>query len=151
MVLVLDTNLLVLLVVGLVGEELIERHKRLNAFNVGDFRQLVGIVETASKLLFVPHVLAETSNLVRSVEEPRRTNVTALLGRLIGTTEERPVASQAVVNDTTYLRLGLTDAVLLSLVDRTHTLLTVDFDLYLAASRAGGNARDFNHERGLWQ
>ena len=149
MTLVLDANLLVLLVVGLVGEELISKHKRLNAYDVTDFRRLRAIVAAAPKLLFVPHILAETSNLIRHVDEPRRTEFMLSLGALIEATEERPVASRTVVHEAGYCRLGLTDAVLLSLLDGTRLLLTVDLHLYLEASKAGAHAVNFNHERGF--
>jgi hypothetical protein len=44
-----------------------------------------------------------------------------------------------------FIRLGLTDSVLLELGRSGATLLTVDLDLYLAALDAGLNVINYNH------
>jgi len=60
----LDTNLFILLIVGLVGSKHIATHKKLDSYSEEDFKLLVSILDTCRHLVVTPHVLAETSNLV---------------------------------------------------------------------------------------
>jgi hypothetical protein len=53
--------------------------------------------------------------------------------------------SSDAAEDPIFLRLGLTDSVLLQEAFSTHVLLTADLDLYLEAARRGRNAINFTH------
>ena len=60
------------------------------------------------------------------------------------------VASIDASSDSRYQGLGLTDAALLELATIETPVLTVDFDLYLAAIESGEErAVNFNHFRNL--
>ena len=144
--LILDTNLLVLFVVGAVDEGLITRHKRLQAFNVEDYRQVLAMVTACSRLLLTPHVLTETSNLARQVREAAQAEVSAVLKLLIARFPEELVSSCSAVEHPRYVQLGLTDAVLLRLsATPGAVLLTTDGDLYGAALSEGRNAYNYGH------
>ncbi|MFN3326862.1 MAG: hypothetical protein ACK5AZ_25495 [Bryobacteraceae bacterium] len=58
-----DTNLLVLLVVGSVDRERVSRFKRTSDYSSADWDLLTGILEQISQRYTVPHVLAEVSAL----------------------------------------------------------------------------------------
>src|SRR2546425_1973988 len=62
-VIVLDTALLMLFVVGITNPALISRHKRLKEYTVGDFELLRNVMARASDVVVTPNVLTETSNL----------------------------------------------------------------------------------------
>ena len=143
----IDTNLLVLLAVGLVDEALIARHRRLSAFTVEDFRRLKAILAGFDGVIFCPNVLTEASNLSGQTAEPDRSKIRARLAAMIAGAPERYVASVEATARRDYLRLGLTDAVLLTLAENGGTLLTTDLDLYLAAQRAGFDCVNYNHVR----
>lgn len=66
--LVLDTNLIVLLVVGFTDENLIKRHKRTRIFTAEDFVLLKILIEQNPKIVTTPHVFAECSNLIRQID-----------------------------------------------------------------------------------
>ena len=68
----LDTNLLVLLIVGSESRELIPKHRRLEHFTVDDFDILAEFLENADRLYVTPNTLTETSNLVGQHGEPER-------------------------------------------------------------------------------
>ena len=97
--------------------------------------------------MFTPNVLSETSNLIRYITEPRRSEIATVLQRLIAGTEKRYVPSRVASARPEYGPLGLTDAVLLELCEPGTTLLTVDVQLYLAAERARRSVVNFNHLR----
>lgn len=63
--LLLDTNLLVLLAVGLADPEKITSHKRLQKYDPVDFENLTTLVESSAKLILCPNIATETSNLIR--------------------------------------------------------------------------------------
>ena len=62
---VIDTNLMVLLVVGSASEDFITKHRRLKGYTVDDFRLLGLLIAEYSDMVLVPHILAEVSSLVR--------------------------------------------------------------------------------------
>ena len=72
---VLDTNLLVLLLVGASSRKYISVHKRLTEFTIYDYELLVTLVSQFSDLLLVPHIVAETSNLIRHISNPARAQI----------------------------------------------------------------------------
>ena len=146
----LDTNLLVLLVVGSEGRELIPKHRRLEHFTDEDFDILAEFLINANQLYVTPNTLTETSNLVRQHREPERSALMGRLRYLIHESREIVVASSDASSNYNFASLGLTDAVLLESVTVERPVLTVDLDLYLAAIASGEErAINFNHHRNL--
>ncbi len=145
--LAIDTNLLVLLVVGLASKDFLARHKRLREFSVADFDLLSSIVNTHSPIVITPNVWTETSNLARQIAQPARDLVSRVMQEMISRTEEAYVASSSAGRRSEFLRLGLSDAALLELKPNAIPILTSDLDLYLAAQRSGREAVNFNHIR----
>jgi hypothetical protein len=145
--LLLDTNLLLLLVAGLADKAIIDRHKRLQVFDLADFDILIETVQQSSSLLFLPNISTETSNLARQTNEPDRTKIANCLSTLIQKSEEKYIESAAAVTRLEYGRLGLTDAAIVEQLSDDCALLTTDLDLYLACEAAGLPAYNFNHIR----
>ncbi len=58
-----DTNLLVLLIVGSVNRERVSQFKRTSDYSPADWDLLIGILEQISRRYTLPHVLAEVSTL----------------------------------------------------------------------------------------
>ena len=145
--LLIDTNLLVLFVVGTAAKEYIAKHKKLSAFTVEDYDMLLRIVSGASEVLVTPNTLTETSNLAAYIGEPARSKVLDVLRTVSATSCERYVPSSAAAQRSEFIRLGLADAALLELSAKDVTLLTTDFGLYNAALAKGAKAFNFNHLR----
>ncbi len=142
----IDANLLVLLVVGETGRNLIAKHKRTESFEIEDFERLVSIVNSMDRVLVTPNTLTETSNLLAQHGEPERSRCFDVLRLLIEKQEETVVASADAARNREFRRLGLTDAVLLEAVSAETPVLTVDFDLYrAAAAKEPGAAYNFAH------
>ena len=146
----LDTNLLVLLVVGSESRELISKHRRLEHYSPEDFDILAEFLENANQLYVTPNTLTETSNLVGQHGEPERSLLMRRLQFLIHESQEITVASVKASSNYNFEQLGLTDAALLEAVTKDIPLLTVDLDLYLAAIASGEErAINFNRYRDL--
>ena len=145
--LLLDTNLLVLFVVGSTDRALIARHKRLRAFTAEDFVGLCGIISHFTRVLITPNILTETSNLLTQIEEPARKRLLDTLAIIIGETHEEYVASRTVSMRTEFSRFGLTDSGILEKAGMVQCILTDDLALYLHLTANGHNAVNFNHCR----
>ncbi len=147
--LIVDTSLCVLLSVGLANPDYIGRHKRLAHYDATDFQLLCEIVKAARNVVITPNVASETSNLVRQIGSPIREAVAATLAALILHADEHYVESRSAVRDRSYVRLGVTDSVLLMALGmrKDATLLTSDHDLHVAAQTRKLAVVNFNHIR----
>lgn len=135
--LAIDSNILVLLVVGMAGRTWIAPHKRLDRYSTRDFDDVVHFVLQARSVVLLPHVLAETSNLATSdVGEISRGRILGVLANLIAKFGEHVVPSRTAIQENGYRWLGLTDAALLVAATAGATILSDDRNLQIAARRA---------------
>jgi len=143
-----DTNLLLLYIVGLISPEFIERHKRLDEYRKENLPLLVDHIGTR-RVLLTPNTASEVSNLIIfGVAEPLRSELRAGLAYFITLQSEIYVPSQQASNDKFFVELGLTDCALLeACASKNAALITVDVKLYIEASRRGIEAINFNHLR----
>lgn len=147
MKILLDTNLLVLLVIGLTDRELILRHKRTRTFEPADYDLLVEVLASFDTVVVTPHVLAEASNLLSQIGEPTLSVLRTTFAKLVEMQEEVYVAGKDGVRRPEFLRLGLTDTAILELADADLALLMTDVGLYLEAAKSNPLAENFNHLR----
>ncbi|MFZ5450700.1 MAG: PIN domain-containing protein [Thermodesulfobacteriota bacterium] len=147
--LVIDTNLLLLFVVGITNRNLITRHKRLKEFCLEDYDLLCQVIKSSFEVLVTPNTLTETSNLLGYINEPARTQLFETFHSFIQSTQEEYIDSRIASNAMEFLRLGLTDSGLLEITNESRSILTTDLDLYLSALSRGLSAVNFNHLREL--
>ena len=136
--LVIDSGLLVLLIVGAVDPTYIAKHKRTDVYSVANFEMLRDMVQRAPKIICTPHILAETSNLLRQIGEPKKSEMMESFQRLIvdaAEFEEMAISSKVASKAPSFIRLGLTDAAIVSLDREAVHILTVDHSLHIEASR----------------
>lgn len=144
----IDANLLVLLVVGRTGRDLIAKHRRLQEYTVEDFDTLANLLRAVDETYVTPNTLTEASNLLAQHAEPERSLFLENLRILIEGSRENLVESTRASSNQAFIRLGLTDAALLEVISEDISLLTVDLDLYLAALDKGvHNAVNFRRLR----
>ena len=141
----IDTNLLVLLIVGSVDRKQVGRHRRARQFAPEDYDRLSLTIGVLERVLVTPNTLTEASNLLESRSDRRFLDRLRLV---VEGSDEIVVASVEAVRNHMFPRLGLTDAVLLEAVSEERPLITVDLDLYVAALSKGGEAAfNFSHFR----
>jgi hypothetical protein len=145
----LDSNLLLLFVVGSASRDYIAKHKRLKAYSASDFDLLLERLGVVSSILLTPNTLTETSNLIDHIGEPARSHIYRTLNALLSLPEsvEKYVPSRHATSLPELPRLGLTDCALLSLCEQGVPLITADLSLFLAAVGRGATALNFNHIR----
>jgi hypothetical protein len=144
---ILDTNLFILFVVGQASFKYISNHKRLNAYTISDYHLLISIL-SQSNILTTPNILTESSNLLKQIGEPARSTIFWKFSEIVDQIEEAYIESRVGVRQAEFMRLGLTDSVLLlASSNPSMVLVTADLGLYLAAARRGLDAINFNHHR----
>jgi len=153
--LAIDTNLLLLLVVGLASKRLIKdrKHKRLQQYGADDYDKLAEVAGKVRDIIVTPSVLTEVCNLApHGIHEPLRSRILLIIAQLVrGFNEnlirclnEKYTPSRDVVTDDNFLKLGLTDCAWLLTMDTKTILLTDDKDLYNAAMARGLKAARFS-------
>jgi|SRR5215213_2178505 len=147
----IDTNLLLLLVIGLLDPGQIEKFKRTRAYTREDYSLLSEFVSGYDGLLATPNILTEVSNLTGYLSEPLRSRGFATLAALVAELVEVHFPSIEVVHHPYYTVLGLADISVLLASRGRATVLTDDFDLYARLSAEGVSVINFNHVRsGAW-
>ena len=148
---VVDSNLLILLVVGLVDVRLIEGQKRLKIFSIDDYLFLKRQLESYDEIVLTPNTLTETSNLILNREANWKTSdkrIGLKLAEMIDRLDECYIESRKSVGRTEFKYLGLTDSAILELLeDENIELLTTDAALHIAAQKLGRHSINFNHLR----
>jgi hypothetical protein len=135
-----DTNLMILWMVGRSNRRGIERHKRTAAFTSDDYDRLDQFIGEFHRIVTTPHVLTEISNLIPELA--------GALKSWVGQAHELWNQSIAIVEDPCFLPFGLADAAI-SAAAQNFLVITSDAALCAALQRHGRDAINFNHLRGL--
>ena len=144
-----DTNLLVLLLVGLVNPKRIQNFKRTQDFTLDDFHLLLKLLDLfGAPLITTPHVLSQVSDLT-DLSGKERALVRALFKSTIKEIDEQYDPASVLVQNPTFERFGLGDASIAAVCKRNVLVLTADLQLQVALELLGLDALNFNHVRAL--
>jgi hypothetical protein len=142
-----DTNLLLLYLVGKSDSRIIPRFSRTQKYTVDDFQMLSKLLESFfSAVATTPNILTEVSNLVTKLPDNERPAFFDEMKRSVAVLDETHCPSRIVVTDRNYRKLGLTDAAILSF-PRDVLVLTDDLPLYQVLSSRGRDVINFTHIR----
>ena len=103
--LVVDTNLLLLFLIGRTNKNRISRFKRTQAYTIEDFDLLDRFMAEFKTLITTPHVLTEVSNLGK-LQGQDREDIRAWFVRMIEASGEHFDESRMLVNEGGFHRLG---------------------------------------------
>jgi PIN domain-containing protein len=142
-----DTNLLVLFVVGTVNRDRIETFKRTRRYTTSDYDLLVRVLAKSERLYTVAHVLAEVSDLT-DLPGAEGLRARRVLKETISLLNEGEMSSTRAAEGRLYEDLGLVDAAI-GEVARAHncSVLIDDLDLYLRLSYDSVSVFNFTHLR----
>lgn len=148
----IDTNLLVLLVVGATDRQLITKLKCTNdsLLNEVDYDALVANLQMYQKIWITSHCLAETSNLLQQTNEVQAKALLTTLAMICQQFSESHMPKESIFVDQHYARLGVADTGFIQKSKSVTCSFTLDFDLYIAVSRLERNVVNFNHIRVQW-
>jgi len=147
----LDTNLFILLIVGLADKSYIAKHKRTQTFTEDDFDTLVKIIGKYSQLIITSHCLSEVSNLITNREADKKdlmqNKIKQTLKIVMERTKETHISKEHIFKNNLVFRLGVADTGIIEKSKRVSLLLTIDLDLYIELEKLGRNVYNFNHIR----
>jgi rRNA-processing protein FCF1 len=130
----IDSNLLLLLVIGRADQTLILRHKRLPAYTPQDFHGLIDILKTATAVCATPYVLTEVSNLMLfGLQDFDSRRVRLAFRVTVERLQELTLPTRDVLEQPEYRFLDLADCAWLQALDRRSLLLTDDAKLAASA------------------
>lgn len=142
--LVLDTNLLVLLIVGSADIKKVGG-KRLQQFSEKHFGILAGIANQHRFHVSTPNILTEASNLIGEGQRQLAPGAARLLAEYISRLDEIYEPSSKLVRGPLYEKHGLADASLAALAVQGERVLTVDGPLYGMMVGYGIRVENFTH------
>ena len=145
--LLIDSNLLLLLIMGNFQRSLVGRWKRLSMFTAEDFDYLQRLVAGCKALVVTPHTLTEVSNLTNSLPQWQKGEWSGYFTKWITEgLEERQIRAVDIVQNDAFPHFGLVDAALFHSSGNTWVLRS---DGRLAAYLQSHHRRviNFNHLR----
>ena len=143
----IDTNLLLLLIVGLNDKKLISKHKRTKNFIPEDFDLLSEVLSGYEELWVTSHCFAEVSNLIKQTNEKQAKELMAYLSIFATKTKESHIPKEIIFENKMLPRLGVADTGILVKAKRVNCVITVDLNLYIEILKKGYKVINFNHLR----
>jgi len=146
----IDTNILLLWLVGSTNKARITQFNRTQSFVPEDYELLVDIFQTFSKIFTTPNILTEVSNLINQLGEPERSKCFSIFARDIVQLDEIYTDSHTIAATDKFSKFGLTDCGIANLAQGKYLVLTEDFKLANYLQKIGIDTINFNNIR-MWK
>ncbi|MFB5269763.1 PIN domain-containing protein [Paenibacillus enshidis] len=140
---IVDTNLLILLLVGRYNIDFINKFKRTQAFSKDDYYLLEKLISNFPGILTLPNILTEVSNLTDGISENYIINFVKEIERF----NETSIPSSEISKEQIFLKLGLTDSGISILAKSNHLVVTADLPLANFLETSKLPVINFNHIR----
>jgi hypothetical protein len=127
--LLIDSNLLLLLFVGLRDRDRIQKFKRTAQFTIRDFDRLAAFIKRFKEVVTMPSILTEVSNLLGQLPETLRYYSWQHFAHGLKNLREHYTPSQELGDESTFPKFGLTDTAILHAAGGKYLVLTDDFRL----------------------
>lgn len=150
----LDSNLLLVFLTGLVGAHLFERFERVRDYAFDDFELIVQLLSSFTTLITTPHILTEVSNLANKLSGSYRDEWFTNLALLVASEGERHEAremwtpAKILANMPEFARFGITDSAVTKLASDA-LVVTDDFKLSGDLRKNGFDVLNFGELRAL--
>jgi len=148
----LDSNLLLVFLSGLLGTHVFHRFKRISDYTIRDYELLVRLLGCFTVLLTTPHILTEVSNLANSLKGPYKRDWYLNLATLIGSEQgpaglrEKWIPATELAGMPEFVAFGITDAALAKLSSEA-LVITEDYRLSGALKGKGTPVLNFGDLR----
>lgn len=144
---VVDTNLLLLYVVGVQNPDRINRFSRTDTFTTDDFDLLDRLLGHFETIVTTPPILTEVSNLLGQLPNQPRRACMRLFRELIPELDEIHRASGEVCDHPYFIQFRLTDTGIADVSADSHLIVTDDLQLYHRLANDRQAVINFNHLR----
>jgi rRNA-processing protein FCF1 len=122
----IDSNSLIVLLLGLINPKIINTHKRTSIYDEQDFFNLIDVIDI-KKLVVLPNVWTEVDNLLNNFRGFQKEQYVEQFISIVKKSSEKYLESLNVENDiSSFYTLGLTDGLILKLAKECEMLITSD-------------------------
>ena len=122
----IDTNALIILLVGLVDPVLIKSHKRTSIYEEQDFFNLISLIGDFNNLVVLPNVWTEVDNLLNNFGRGYKKKYIDEISQTIKITSEKYLNTKTAITSSGFYDLGVTDSLLLEYSKQCEFLITSD-------------------------
>ncbi|MEQ8245223.1 hypothetical protein [Fulvivirga sp.] len=143
----IDTNSLIVLLIGLIDPNLINNHSRTSIYEEEDFNILINEIGDFKSLVVLPNVWTEVDNLLNKFNKGRKDQYINEITKTIKLSSERFIESIIATSSMGFYDLGLTDSLLLEYADKCELLITSDSSLSDYAAAKGVKVFDLVKNR----
>jgi hypothetical protein len=143
---VVDTNLLLLFLIGSFDKEYIYKFKRTQSYAIKDFEILSYFLNNFI-IIINPNIITEITNLSDNLNKQTDYKLFHFFKSTLSSCTESYCKTSTVMNNNAFLKFGLTDSTVYDLADKGFLVLTDDFPLYGYLINTGKTVINFNHIR----
>ena len=145
----IDTNSLLVLIIGLIDKKQITTHKRTSVFEEEDFETLLTYISDLGKLVVLPNIWTEVDNLLNGFSGDLKWNYVKTLKRVTSQSTEKYLSTFSALERLEFWDLGLTDTLLLQVANQCELLITSDSKLADYAKAMNVNTLDLVEQRNI--
>lgn len=133
-----DTNCLIIYVLGIINPILINTNKNTSIYDESDFYLLLELIKSPDNLLILPNIWTEVDNLLnRNLTGNNKYLYFERIKSVMQENVEKYIESIEATNDANFYQLGITDTLILKEAKNCELLITSDGDLSHRASAQG--------------
>ena len=121
----IDTNALVVLLIGHIDSKLINKHKRTSIYEEQDFYDLLSIIGS-DKVVVLPNIWTEVDNLLNNFGGNHKYQYIVKIIEMMKSTSEKFIDSLIGAESDSFIDLGLTDSLILKYAKECKLLVTSD-------------------------
>lgn len=126
---IIDTNALIVLLLGYINPDLIDSHKRTSIYSKEDFDNLQRTIGDIKNLVTLPNVWTEVDNLLQNLPGDNKYKYVRVIAETIKRTSEKYLNSSLAVESPSFYKIGLTDSLILDYAKKCDLLITADSSL----------------------
>jgi rRNA-processing protein FCF1 len=125
----IDTNALVVLLIGIIDPRLIKTHKRTSIYEEEDYNELISVIGKIDNLIVLPNVWTEVDNLLNNFSGNYKFKYVEEISTIIKLTTEKYISTSIATESDYFFELGVTDSILLEYAKKCKLLITSDSKL----------------------
>jgi hypothetical protein len=144
--LLIDTNLLIVFLVGSTDEKIIDKVKPTRAYSREDYQFLLKLIKHF-RVVTTPHILTEASNSCEKTEKHHKEKIMQQFSQTVINLIEIPIPSKEAVKTPVFRKLGLSDSIIFELGKKGLVVLTDDLELHSYLLGNNITAANINHFR----
>jgi len=148
----IDTNLLLLLFIGLFDKKQIESYKRVNKYSREDFDKLNGLINYFSNKIFITsNILTEICNLTDDFNKKNNQRFFQFVEAMLEHLKEYSEKSADLIknNQRCFYKFGIADTSIVNLAKQNTLIITDDLKLYHFLITQNLDAINYNHLNSL--